>query len=71
MRDAEINSVDVRHFRQIVLWPLQLVPEKDTGKLQRHWEALGAIGADNAWREVIEEFQCDRRTTGSARTANS
>jgi len=42
-----------------VLWPLQLVPEKETGKLQRHWEALGAIERENLWHEVIEEFHCD------------
>ncbi len=59
MRDAETSSVVVRHFRQTVLWPLLLVPEKETGKLQRHWEALGSIERGNAWREVIEEFQCD------------
>jgi hypothetical protein len=56
---VETNPVLVRHFRQTVLWPLLLVPEKETGKLQRHWEALGAIERDNAWREVIEEFHCD------------
>jgi hypothetical protein len=55
----EPNAVVVRHFRQIVLWPLQLVPEKETGKLQRHWEAFGEIGRENAWRELIEEFNCD------------
>lgn len=49
----------VRHFRQTVLWPLLLVPQKETSKLQRHWEALGSIERDNAWRELIEEFQCD------------
>jgi len=38
---------------------LQLVPEKETGKLQRHWEAFAAIGRDNAWREVVEDFDCD------------
>jgi hypothetical protein len=59
LRDAETSSVVVRHFRQTVLWPLQLVPEKDTGKLQRHWEALGAIERNNSWHEVIEEFHCD------------
>src|SRR5881394_1314557 len=59
LHDNRSSPVDVRHFRQIVLWPLQLVPEKDTGRLQRHWEALGGIGRDNAWREVIEEFHCD------------
>jgi hypothetical protein len=42
-----------------VLWPLQLVPERETGKLQRHWEAFGEVGRDNAWREVVEEFDCD------------
>ena len=42
-----------------MLWPLQLVPEKETGKLQRHWEALGAIERENLWHEVIEEFHCD------------
>jgi hypothetical protein len=59
LRDVETNPVLVRHFRQTVLWPLLLVPQKETSKLQRHWEALGSIERDNAWRELIEEFQCD------------
>jgi hypothetical protein len=53
------NPLLVRHFRQIVLWPLQIVPEKETGKLQRHWESLGSVAGDNPWSEVVEEFQCD------------
>jgi hypothetical protein len=53
------NSIVVRHFRQIVLWPLQIVPDKQTGKLQRHWETLSSITEDNPWREVVEEFDCD------------
>src|SRR6185295_4127729 len=59
LRDVETNPVLVRHFRQTVLWPLLLVPQKETSKLQRHWETLGSIERDNAWRELIEEFQCD------------
>ncbi|HUO66934.1 MAG TPA: hypothetical protein VMV37_05320 [Gammaproteobacteria bacterium] len=59
MSSSAPNPVVVRHFRQIVLWPLQLVPEKETGKLQRHWEAFAGIGRDNAWREVVEDFDCD------------
>jgi hypothetical protein len=53
------NSILVRHFRQIVLWPLQVVPDKETRTLQRHWEALGATRGANPWSEVVEEFECD------------
>ncbi len=52
-------EIVVRHFRQIVLWPLQLVPEKESRKLQRRWEALGSVVENNEWSEVVEEFQCD------------
>src|SRR5678815_3303883 len=46
----------VRHFRQILLWPLQLIPLKEGNQVQRHWEVLHSAGADNPWREVIDEF---------------
>ena len=59
MNDNERSAVVVRHFRQTVLWPLQLVPEKEPGKLQRHWDALGSIERENLWHELIEEFDCD------------
>ena len=26
----------VRHFRQIVLWPLQLMPLRESAQIQRH-----------------------------------
>ncbi len=29
-----------RHFRQVVLWPVQLMPLKPGVQVQRHWEAL-------------------------------
>jgi hypothetical protein len=46
----------VRHFRQICVWPLQLMPLRPGQQVQRHWEALEAIRSDNHWREVVEKF---------------
>ena len=49
----------VRHFRQIVLWPLQLMPVRPGEQIQRHWKALEAVKVDNPWREVTDEFCAD------------
>ena len=46
----------VRHFRQILLWPLQLIPLREGKQVQRHWEVLQSAGADNPWHEVVDEF---------------
>jgi hypothetical protein len=46
----------VRHFRQIALWPLQLMPLRPGQQVQRHWEALEAIKTGNPWRELVERF---------------
>ena len=37
------RSLLVRHFRQIVVWPLQLMPLRRGEQVQRHWEALETI----------------------------
>src|SRR5688572_5130000 len=49
----------VRHFRQIVVWPLQLMPLRPGEPVQRHWEALSAVRIANPWREVNDEFGGD------------
>ena len=46
----------VRHFRQICVWPLQLMPLRPGQQVQRHWEALESIRSNNHWREVVEKF---------------
>jgi hypothetical protein len=46
----------VRHFRQICVWPLQLMPLRPGQQVQRHWEALESIRSNNPWREVVEKF---------------
>jgi hypothetical protein len=49
----------VRHFRQILLWPLQLLPLHPGGQIHSHWEVLEAEGAACPWREVLDEFTGD------------
>ena len=48
----------VRQFRQILLWPLQLVPLREGAQIQEHWNLLERVGADNPWGEVRDEFSC-------------
>src|SRR5512134_3862582 len=50
------NSKLVRHFRQILLWPLQLMPLTERAQTQRHWEHLERAGGANPWAEVLDEF---------------
>jgi hypothetical protein len=52
------HGLVVRHFRQIVLWPLQLMPVH-AGQIQRHWEVLEKLGSSSPWREVADEFCAD------------
>ncbi len=49
----------VRQFRQILLWPLQLLPIRHGVQIQRHWELLEEPGPDNPWHEVVDEFTGD------------
>ena len=46
----------VRHFRQILVWPLQLMPIRPEAQVQEHWELLDRADAGNPWREVLDEF---------------
>ncbi|MFO1371763.1 MAG: CorA family divalent cation transporter [Candidatus Competibacteraceae bacterium] len=47
----------VRHFRQILLWPLQIMPAQAHGPhISKYWELLEALGEQCPWREVEDEF---------------
>ena len=48
------EPVVVRHFRHILLWPLQLMPAADGRQVLRHWERLG--DTDSPWVPVEDEF---------------
>ena len=47
----------VRHFRQILLWPLQLVP-LPAGEQRSHWQVLESQPG-GIWRRVADEFTTD------------
>ncbi len=51
----------IRHFRQVVLWPLQLMPVKPGVPVQRHWEVLEEPAAGNPWIELRDELNADSR----------
>lgn len=49
----------VRHFRQILVWPIQLMPIREDAPIQKHWERLQTPDKDNPWRELADEFTGD------------
>jgi hypothetical protein len=51
------SSPIVNRFRQIVLWPVQLMPRDESIQIQSHWEKLTAPGADCVWQEVSESLK--------------
>lgn len=46
----------VRHFRQTVIWPLQLMPIRVGERTVEAWQALEATEGANPWRESRDEF---------------
>ncbi len=47
----------VRHFRQILLWPLRVMRDQaETMHVSKYWELLEAMGDKCPWREVDDEF---------------
>jgi hypothetical protein len=51
---SQIHAPDVpiRQFRQILVWPLQLMSIKEGAQIQNHWELLEQGGAGNPWFEA-------------------
>ncbi len=55
--EADDNRrIVARHFRQILLWPLQLIPGSDSDPRQSSWEEFENTGPSNPWREISGEF---------------
>jgi hypothetical protein len=49
---------NVEKFREIALWPVQLIPGHSGGsRLQNHWECLNATSANSVWKEMADEFR--------------
>lgn len=57
-----MNSADpttlpiVRQFRQIVVWPVQLMPIKEGAPVQKHWEALEKVRHGTPWERWRGKF---------------
>ncbi len=60
--DAERARVtSVRHFREVLLWPLRLMPVTAGAHAshRRPWELLRDLGGASPWREVVDEYAGD------------
>ncbi len=47
---------EVTNFRQIVLWPVQLIPQGEDQQIQNHWEFLNAAAGATPWKAITDEF---------------
>ncbi|MEF8720606.1 MAG: hypothetical protein V5B35_10875 [Candidatus Accumulibacter necessarius] len=56
--DVATREVEQRvsHFRQILLWPLQLMPLPEDSPFQHHYQLLEQKTPDNPWGELADEF---------------
>ena len=54
---AVSSTTLVKHFRQILLWPLQLIPSSRDTRIHKHWQWLEQ--ADSPWAELDDEFSSD------------
>ena len=53
-------SICVRQFRQILLWPLRLMPVRGSqGRYAKPWQLLADMGEASPWREVVDEYTGD------------
>ena len=61
-RAASTAGPAVRHLRQVLLWPLRLMPLRgpDGARLHRTpWQVLRDLGEASPWRELIDEYAGD------------
>ena len=56
----EPAGVQVRHLRQVLLWPLRLIVQgqpDDAGQRRAPWQLLRDLGGATPWREHVDEYQ--------------
>lgn len=49
----------IQTFRQILLWPIQLVPESSAATVEDYAAILPTLGPNNPWYEIADEFTGD------------
>jgi hypothetical protein len=57
----------VRHFRQILTWPLQVMPIHDGSQIQEPWDVLRNSLNEHAWREIGDQFGCSAENLQESR----
>lgn len=60
-----IESSIVADFRQTLLWPVQLISESNSQKIQRPWDILKAENC--AWQEIQDEFSLAKQSLSEVR----
>src|SRR5262245_38605752 len=50
------ETKQAKHLRQILLWPVNLLPIEGESTLRHHWELLEKPDPANPWRELDDEF---------------
>jgi hypothetical protein len=55
-REASAEPKVIRHLRQILLWPVYLLPLQEEAPIQHHWEQFAKPDPNNPWHEVDDEF---------------
>ena len=56
----ESSPACVRQFRQVLLWPLRLMPVRGSeGQHAKPWQLLADMGEASPWREVVDEYAGD------------
>src|SRR5438132_11053763 len=55
------GATPVRHVRQVLLWPLRLLPVPEGDAVHRRpWQLLRDLGDASPWREVVDEYTGER-----------
>jgi hypothetical protein len=59
-----LQGITVRHLRQVLLWPLRLIPADiadDDVRRRAPWQLLREMGDASPWREHVDEYNGDVR----------
>jgi hypothetical protein len=54
--DSDTEQKTVDSFRQILFWPLQLMPVRNGGQIHEHWRLMQTAGIDCPWKPEPEAF---------------
>lgn len=54
------QAPEVSTLRQVMLWPIQLIPQGEDQQIQNHWEYLKDAAGETPWQEIDDEFTSDK-----------